>query len=147
MESCGHCRRLLRWDESASACLIPGYGSCRACPDCYAAAVGQPPPERQRYPWGTPLPRQAGGNGWGGGDPPVCGLCRRSLHSHNECKPLRLRAEMLVGYEGIEPGGYAACRECRDEWQPKVYEWLVKYSPEILPPTFSLESCNGNWLA
>lgn len=145
IEHCGHCRRPLRWDESNSSVYIPYAGSCLACPTCYAAAVGQPPPEPRTYPPGSNLPKTPGG-----GDYPVCGLCRRALFGTDggQTKPLRLRPEMPeVQDAGIEPGCYAACIECRERWTPAVYDYLLTYCRDRLPVDFTIRNCAGNWLA
>ena len=139
--SCGKCRRVLRWDESLAWTFVAGTGAFLACPDCSAEAEGAERPPHQTYPWGAHLPQKPTG-----GNIDVCGVCRRAMYEGELPQRLRIRAEMLREGETIEPGGYASCRECREAWRPRVYEWLVTYDADRLPADFQLRNCVGDWL-
>jgi len=138
---CGMCRRVLRWDEALERLCVDEVGAFLACPDCVAGHSDAPRPPHPTYPHGARVPQKPGG-----GDIDICGVCRRAMYEGESPQGLRIREEMLTDGETLEPGGYAACRECREAWRPRVYQWLVTYDADRLPAGFDVRSCTGGWL-
>ena len=135
MSHCPRCKNAIRRDESLSRVqALDGWYS--ACPRCVAELTGTPEPPTRTYPQGQPIPREPGSDG----DMRICGLCRRALYYDDQNTAMRVPENA----RGIEPGVYAACRECLEEWRPAIRDRLA--SGDIIPADFPPQLIAGNLL-
>lgn len=110
--TCGACRLSVRRDENLVACQAGG-DIYTACPRCVAGFRSEPAPEPVRYPVGCHYPHEPGTNA----PLTVCGICRLALYEDDHPRSIRLAEG---DKEGIEPGCYAACRDCHRELVPVI---------------------------
>jgi hypothetical protein len=137
---CPRCDGPLRRDESLSR--VQGFGpagetvAVLACPRCVAAVTGTEAPPDRLYPPGCRMPREPGSDA----DLRICGLCRKALHWEDRTAAMRVPENE----RGVEPGVYAACGCCVEEWRYAILDRLV--GAGLLPAGTPAAALAGNML-